>query len=76
MHSVFRDHLEKKKKAKQKCCQISQNCLAKSSGVLPEKSDDDMAVEDKRSENKVLLAEALNCAETSLDFLEQGSNCL
>uniref|UniRef100_A0A8C8T197 Uncharacterized protein n=1 Tax=Pelusios castaneus TaxID=367368 RepID=A0A8C8T197_9SAUR len=43
---------------------------AKSRVELAEESDDD-AVEDEPSEKKVSVAEALNCAETLLDFLEQ-----
>uniref|UniRef100_A0A8C4SGZ7 HTH CENPB-type domain-containing protein n=1 Tax=Erpetoichthys calabaricus TaxID=27687 RepID=A0A8C4SGZ7_ERPCA len=46
---------------------------AKSSAELPEESDDD-AVEDEPSEKKVSLAEALNCAKTLLDFLEQEAD--
>ncbi|XP_028661789.1 jerky protein homolog-like [Erpetoichthys calabaricus] len=46
---------------------------AKSSAELPEESDND-AVEDEPSEKKVSIAEALNCAETLLDFLEQEAD--
>uniref|UniRef100_A0A8C4TJD3 Jerky protein homolog-like n=1 Tax=Erpetoichthys calabaricus TaxID=27687 RepID=A0A8C4TJD3_ERPCA len=46
---------------------------AKSSAELPEESDDD-AFEDEPSEKKVSIAEALNFAETLLDFLEQEAD--
>uniref|UniRef100_A0A8C8SCB4 Uncharacterized protein n=1 Tax=Pelusios castaneus TaxID=367368 RepID=A0A8C8SCB4_9SAUR len=46
---------------------------AKSRAELPEESDDD-AVEDEPSEKKVSVAEALNCAKTLLDFLEQEAD--
>uniref|UniRef100_A0A8C4SR40 HTH CENPB-type domain-containing protein n=1 Tax=Erpetoichthys calabaricus TaxID=27687 RepID=A0A8C4SR40_ERPCA len=46
---------------------------AKSSAELPEETKDD-AVEDEPSEKKVSIAEALNCAETLLDFLEQEAD--
>ncbi|KAG2464158.1 JERKL protein, partial [Polypterus senegalus] len=45
----------------------------KSSAELPEESDDD-AVDDEPSEKKASIAEALNCTETLLDFLEQEAD--
>ncbi|KAG2458142.1 SFRP4 protein, partial [Polypterus senegalus] len=45
----------------------------KSSVELPEESNDD-AVEDELSEKKLSIAEALNCTETLLDFLEQEAD--